>query len=399
MKKFLVLSVVIAALAVAGAAWAGGVQGVTDTEIKIGQWGPQTGPAALWGAVARGTGVYFQLINSEGGINGRKIKYYMRDDGYNPNRTKAIAKELWEKEKIWGFACGVGTSPGMAVMPYIIKNNIPWVGMATGSTHWAYPPKKTIFAVYPNYPEEARILTSYAIDTLGKKKIAFFYQNDDYGKGGLEGAVAELKKRGMKLAADVPVEVGETDLASHVIKMKKAGADCVIMWVYPKHAAIVLGTAAKLGYKPQWMACSTLSDVALMFKITKGLWNGMIFGNFAELPDSTNPLMVKYHNAQKKFAPKERWGVFFYAGFGFVEPMVEGIKRAGKDLSVDNFVKAMETLKDFQGIMGPITYSPERRQGIKQVFLAKCVPATVTVKGKKITYGKGKRLSGWLKTD
>ncbi|MBU1155017.1 MAG: ABC transporter substrate-binding protein [Proteobacteria bacterium] len=396
MKKILWLMVLVFSLALAGAAVAAEVQGVTDTSIKIGQWGPQTGPAALWGAVARGTKAYFELINSEGGINGRKIEYFLRDDGYNPNRTKAIAKELYEQEKIWGFACGVGTSPGMAVMPYIIKNNIPWVGMATGSPHWAYPPKKTIFAVYPLYPDEAQILTAYAIDTLGKKKIAFFYQNDDYGKGGLVGAVRELKKRGMTLAADVPVEVGETDLASHVLKMKKAGADCVIMWVYPKHAAIVLGTAAKLGYKPQWMACSTLSDVALMFKITKGLWNGMIFGNFAELADSKAPLMVKYHKAQMKFAPKERWGVFFYAGFGFVEPMVEGIKRAGKDLSADNFVKAMESLKDFKGIMGPITYSAERRQGIKKVFLAKCVPATMEVQGKKITYGKGQRLSDWM---
>lgn len=106
--------------------------------------------------------------------------------------------------------------------------------------------------------------------------------------------------------------------------------------------------------------------------------------------------MVKYQAAQKKFAPKERWGVFFYAGFGFVEPMVEGIKRAGKDLSVGNFIKAMESLKDFQGIMGPITYGPERRQGIKKVFLAKCVPATMEVNGKKVTYGKGQRLSDWI---
>jgi len=88
--------------------------------------------------------------------------------------------------------------------------------------------------------------------------------------------------------------------------------------------------------------------------------------------------------------------VFFYAGFGFVEPMVEGIKRAGKDLSVGNFIKAMESLKNFQGIMGPITYSPERRQGITKVFLAKCVPATMEVDGKKVTYGKGQRLSDWI---
>jgi len=395
-KKLTLALTLLAVLALAGGAWAAGVRGVTDTEIKIGQWGPQTGPAALWGAVARGTGCYFKLINSEGGINGRKIKYYMRDDGYQPNRTKAIVKELVDNVGVFAFASGVGTSPGMAAMPYLIKKNVPWVGMATGSTHWAYPPKKTIFAVYPNYPDEAQILTRYALDTLGKKKIAFFYQNDDYGKGGLEGARREMKARGLKLAVELPVEITETDLSSHVLKMKKAGADCVILWLLPKQAAITLGTAAKMGYKPQWMACSTLSDTALMFKITKGLWKGMIFGNFAELPDSKNPLMVKYHKAQQKYAPRERWGVFFYAGFGFVEPMVEGLKRAGRNLTVDSFVKAMESLKDFQGIMGKISYGPGQRQGLKEVFLAKCVPAQATVKGKKITYGKGVRLSDWI---
>ncbi len=395
-KKLTLALTLLAVLALAGGAWAAGVRGVTDTEIKIGQWGPQTGPAALWGAVARGTGCYFKLINAEGGINGRKIKYYLRDDGYQPNRTKAIVKELVDRVGVFAFASGVGTSPGMAAMPYLIKKNVPWVGMATGSTHWAYPPKKTIFAVYPNYPDEAQILTRYALDTLGKKKIAFFYQNDDYGKGGLEGARREMKARGLKLAVELPVEITETDLSSHVLKMKKAGADCVILWLLPKQAAITLGTAAKMGYKPQWMACSTLSDTALMFKITKGLWKDMIFGNFAELPDSKNPLMIKYHKAQQKYAPRERWGVFFYAGFGFVEPMVEGLKRAGRNLTVDSFVKAMESLKNFQGIMGKISYGPGQRQGLKEVFLAKCVPAQATIKGKKITYGKGQRLSDWI---
>lgn len=383
--KLIWLAVLALSLALALPAAAAGTKGVSDTTIKIGQWGPQTGPAALWGAVARGTGCYFKLINSEGGINGRKIKYYLRDDGYQPNRTKAIVKELYEQEGVFGFASGVGTSPGMAVMPYLIKNNVPWVGMATGSTHWAYPPKKTIFAVYPNYPDEAQILTRYILDTLKKKKIAFVYQNDDYGKGGLVGAQKEMKARGMKLVAEVPTEVMDTDLQSHVLKLKQAGAEAVILWLLPKQAVITVGTAAKLGYRPQWVACSTLSDAPLMFKISKGLWKNVIFGNFAELPDSKNPLMVKYHNAQKKFAPKERWGVFFYAGFGFVEPMVEGLKKAGKNLTVDSFVNAMNSIKNFQGIFGKVSYAPDQHQGIREVFLAKCLDK-----------GKAERLSDWI---
>lgn len=400
MRKGLILALSLAlTLALAGGGAAAPVRGVSDTTIKIGQWGPQTGPAALWGSVARGTGCYFELINSEGGINGRKIEYFLRDDGYQPNRTKAVVKELLEKVGVFGFASGVGTSPGMAVMPDIIANDVPWVGTATGSTHWAFPPKKTIFAVYPNYPDEAAILTNYILFTLKKEKIAFIYQNDDYGKGGLEGAQAEIKAHGKSLVAEIPVEVTDTDLASHVMKLKQAGAEAVIMWVLPKHAAILLGASAKLGFKPQWVACSTLSDAPLMHKITKGLWNGVIFGNFAELPDSTSPLMVKYKAAFDKFADKksDHWGVFFYAGFGFVEPMVEGIKRAGKDLTVDSFVKSMESLKDFKGIMGRITYSPGERQGMREVFIGRCDEAEVTTPdGKKEKMGQAVRLSDWI---
>ncbi len=400
MRKGLILALSLAlTLALAGVGVAAPVRGVSDTTIKIGQWGPQTGPAALWGSVARGTGCYFELLNAEGGVNGRKIEYFLRDDGYQPNRTKAVVKELLENVGVFGFASGVGTSPGMAVMPDMIANEVPWVGTATGSTHWAFPPKKTIFAVYPNYPDEAAILTNYILFTLKKEKIAFIYQNDDYGKGGLDGAQAEIKAHGKSLVAEIPVEVTDTDLASHVMKLKQAGAEAVIMWVLPKHAAILLGTSAKLGFKPQWVACSTLSDAPLMHKITKGLWNGVIFGNFAELPDSTSPLMVKYKAAFDKFADKksDHWGVFFYAGFGFVEPMVEGIKRAGKDLTVDSFVKAMETLKDFKGIMGRVTYAPGERQGMREVFIGRCGEAEVTTPdGKQEKMGQAVRLSDWI---
>ncbi len=388
--------VLLLALALAPAALAGQVRGVSDSEIRIGQWGPQTGPAALWGAVARGTGLLVKMINAQGGINGRKIKYYIRDDAYQPSRTKAVVKELVERQGVFMFVGGVGTSPGLAVMDYLVKKNVPWGGMATGSTHWAFPPKRTVFAVYPNYPDEAQILVRYAVKTLGKKRVAFFYQNDDYGKGGLVGAVKELKALGMKLVAEVPVEVGEVDLASHALKMKAAGADCVVLWVLPKHAAIIVGTAAKMGYRPQWISSSTLSDAPLMFKITKGLWRGVVYGNFAELPDSKHPLMVKYRAAWKKYAPKERWGTFYLAGIGFAEPMFEGLKRAGRNLTVDSFVAAMEKMKGFKGIMGKISFGPGQRQGLTQVFLAKCVPAKAKVKGRTITYGKGVRLSGWI---
>jgi ABC-type branched-subunit amino acid transport system substrate-binding protein len=401
MKKiaflFFVTTVLSVGLLVPGMVPAKGVPGVTDDTIVIGQWGPQTGPAALWGAVARGTDCYFKMISEEGGIHGRKLKLLLRDDGYQPPRTKAAVKEMIN-HGVFAFVGGVGTATGMAVLDDIMEEKIPWVGMATGSSHWAYPLKRNIFATYPNYIDEAYILTQYAVETLDKKRIAFFYQNDDYGKEGLRGAEKYLKQKGMALTASVPVEMLDTDLSSHAIKLKASGADAVILWILPKHGAIMLGTAAKLGFQPQWLTSSTLSDYQLMWSITKGLWNGMIFGNFGLLPDSDHPVMLKYRKAYETYrlSEQERWGIFFYAGFLFAEPLVEGIRRAGRDLTREKLVESMETLKDFQGISGPITFTKDDHQGLKSVFLSKTVGKKMVIEGEEKAIPTAARLSDWI---
>jgi len=363
-------------------------RGVTDTEIRIGQWGPQTGPAALWGAVARGSGLLFKMINEEGGIHGRKIKYFLRDDAYMAAKTVAIAKELVEEKGVFAFACGVGTATGMALKKYLAYHKVPWVGPAAGSPYWAYPPSKYLFGVYPLYCDEASILVNYAVKKLGKKRLAVFYQNDDYGKVGLVGAQMALEKLGMKLVEAVSHEVFDTDLSSHCMKLKKSKADCVLMWPSPKHGPIIIMQGAKMGFKPQWMATSTLSDTAAMYKLTKGLFKDVIFVSFGELPDSKHHLMKTYHEAQKRLEPKERWGIFYYAGILFVEPMVEALRRCGRDLTADSFVRAMESIKDFQGIGPKLTFGQNQRQGSRASFLGKCGEM-----------GKSIRTSDWITSD
>jgi len=394
-KRGMWLLLVMLGLVLGSAPGATAEEGVTDTVIHIGQWGPQTGPAAPWGAVARGTGVLFQMINDEGGIHGRKIEYHMFDDAYNPAKTKAGVKELQEGIGMFGWASGVGTACGLSVKEYLMERKIPWVGPAAGSLHWISPPQKYLFGVYPLYYSEAKILCKYAVKTLGKKKIAIAYQNDDYGKNGVAGAEAELNKHGLKLAAAVPVELSDTDMKPHVMQLRKADADVVLLWVAPGHAVRLVGTAKAMKFDPRFMSTSTCSDFPLMMMISKGLWQGVIAAYFGELPESTSPLMVKYKNAFDKHAAKgERWGVFFYAGIGFVEPMVEGLKRCGRNLTRERFVKEMEGIQDFKGIFGRISYSAYEpsdifcRQGQKEVFLAECVEG-----------GKSKQLTDWMEPD
>lgn len=372
-------------------------EGVTDTEIHIGQWGPQTGPAAPWGSVARGTDAYFKMINAEGGIHGRKLIHHMFDDSYNPAKTKAGVKQLQEDVGMFAWVSGVGTAPGLAVKDYLMERKIPWIGPSAGSLHWITPPEKYLFAVYPLYYIEAKALCRYAMETLGKKRIAIAYQNDDYGKNGVKGAAAQLEKQGLKLVAEVPVQLKDTDMKPHVMELRKSEADAALLWVAPGHAVRIIGTSKAMNFAPQWMSTSTCSDFPMMFHISKGLWEGVIAATFAELPDSDYPLLQKYKKeAFDKFAAKdERWGLFFYAGIAFSEPLVEGLQRCGKDLTRERLVEQMEGIEGLKGIGGEIGYKPldlndpyGSRQGGKGTFLVQCLEG-----------GKSKKLSDWIKPE
>ncbi|MBW1808008.1 MAG: ABC transporter substrate-binding protein [Deltaproteobacteria bacterium] len=351
--------------------------GVSQDTILVGQWSPQTGPAALWGAVARGTQAYFDMINEAGGIHGRKLKLLIRDDAFQPPRTKAAVMELVEKEGVFAFVGGIGTGTGMAVKDYLAEKKVPWIGPGSGSSQWAKKPGRYLFSVYPTYETEAKALVRYLLDTAKKEKIAFLYMNDDYGKEGLVAAQAELEKSGKKLVAEVSVEMTDQDLSSHILKIKSAKPDAVILFVLPKQGAIAVGTAAKLKFSPLWASTSTLSDAPLMHKITKGLWDGVVFNCIMELPDSDKPLVAKYKAAFEKYGKprnaNEQWGIFFMAGFMFAEPFVEALKNVGPDLDREKLVEALEKIDTWNGGIGhDVTFGPDKRQGQKSVFIAKC---------------------------
>lgn len=352
--------------------------GVTDDTILVGTWGPLTGPAAAWGAINRGVKAYFEMINEDGGIHGRKLKLLLRDDAYNPSRTKAAVMEMVEKEGVFAFVSGTGTSPGMAVKDYLIEKKIPHIGPASGSSNWIRPSNRYLFALYPTYETEGKVLVKYLTEHAQKERIAFIYQNDDYGKEGLESTKEALKKRGKELVAQVSLELADQDLASHVLKLKQANPDAVILWVMPKHGAIILSNAAKLNFKPLWASTSTLSDAPLMYRISKGLWEGVVFNAFMELPDSDHEMILKYKKAYEKYGlaenPQEEWGVFFLVGFQFAEPFVEALRRVGPDLDREKLVDALESLDHWNGGIGhDITFGPNERQGQKSLFMAKCV--------------------------
>ncbi len=355
-------------------------EGFNDKEIRIAQFSPQTGPAAPWGAVARGSGLLFDLVNEEGGIHGRKIKYYIRDSQYNPALAQVAVKELAEKYGIFAFTGGVSGAGGQAVKDYLAKNKILWVVPGTAALNTVadrdkeFPPSPYRFCSYPLFEDEASIVTGYAVKDLGYKKIGVLYQNDVFGKGGLTGCKQRLASLGMEVVEQIPVEPTEKDLASQMLRLKSAGAECCLMWVSPTLAVITLKTCQSIDYKPQWIAFDGLSDYQMMYQITGGLFEGVITAAFVPPPDSTDPLVMKYRDAAMRLAPEERWGTFYLAGILFSEPLVEALKRVGRDLSTDACINELNKFNTWKGLGAPITWTETCHQGTDSVQIQKCGP-------------------------
>lgn len=379
-------SVPEAAQSESGQEWVKGVPGVLPDEVRIGAWGPQSGPDAPWGALNRGVDAFFQMVTANGGVYRRRIRLLMVDDAGDPAKTLQGVRKLVEEYGVFAFVGGVGTENGRAVIDYLDEKGIPWVGPASGSTLWTLPPRKNVFAILPPYQDEAAALVKYAAEKRKYSRIAMIYQNDYFGREGVYGAEKQLKKYNLRLVDKIPLAPAEDDLKAYVKRLKKAAPQVVIMWVGPTHAILLRREAELLKFNPLWMTGSALGDPKKMDKMTSRRWAGTIFTFFGEPPNSKSPLMIEYRKAFDQFASKgERWGPFFYYGFGLAEPMVKAMKRCGPLLNRKQFIAQMEALKDFKGILGRITFGETRRQGQRELFLAEALP-----------HGAFKRLTDWF---
>lgn len=348
--------------------------GFDDKEIRIGAWGALTGPAAPWGSIARGPGLLAQMINEEGGIHGRKIKFILRDDQYNPTQTKLAAKDLVEQQGVMAVTAGLGTSGTLAVKDYLAQHRVVAVGMCTGAKELVIPTNPYLFSSFALFGDEMSVLTKYAVETLKFKEIGFLYQNDPMGWDALNGARERMASYGMKFLEEIPVEPTEKDLSSQIMKFKTAGVKCIMMQVAPTPGVVAVKTAAALGYKPQFISADTLGAHPEMFKMTGGLWAGTITGNKCQDPNGNDPLVVKYRNAAKRLMPDQVFNSWFLSGIMFSEAIFEALKMAGPNLSTDALLKALNSITNFQGVGPKITWTPHEHQGTYATRIYKCGP-------------------------
>ncbi len=358
-------------LTIASASAAPAVPGVTDTEVTIGITGPLSGPAAAWGTIALASEAYAKYVNDHGGVNGRKLKVVLKDDGYNPGRAVANFNEM--KDSVFLMLGTVGTAVLNATKDIVAESGLPLVYPLGNVQVFAKEPKakvRTVFQAYPDYSDEGEFLVQQA-GKLGVKKVALFGQNDDFGKLALDGIKRGLPKApGVQLVGEVFYEVTDRELGTHALKLKESGAEAVFFFSTATHCAAVVKEMAKVGYRPKIFASFTLYDRDTMFRLLGDLYAGAYFDTIVALRGE--PAVEKIVEILTKIDPKLK-GREGFATQGAADIMVavEGLKRAGRNLTRESFVKAMETIKDWNegGLSAPVTFGPDRHHGLNAVRL------------------------------
>lgn len=352
-------------------------QGVTDTTVKVGTTLALSGAVAVIGTpVLHGLQAYFNYINDQGGVNGRKIELVYKDDQFNPAVTVQKTQELVDQDKVFALVGTLGTPGLLASMDYVVQKGIPDVYQGSGSSKFAIPFKKNYFPVQPNYTSEGHALAQYAVDNLKAKSIAVLYQNDEEGTEGLNGIKEQLDKLGKSdlLKASVAFNTTDVDFSSQVLKAKDVNADVVILLGTAKPLSGIAVKAKEIGYKPQFLATYVVSDFT-MFKLAKDAWNGAIVAGWAyPITDTNDPKVKLFLDSMKKYFPNETPSGYNVAGWIAAQTFVEGLKRAGNDLTWDGFIKAMETFKDWNdGLAYKLTYTDNEHSPQKAMYFMKAV--------------------------
>src|SRR5580693_3756568 len=242
--------------------------GATDTEIKIGNIMPYSGPASAYGVIGKTEAAYFKKINDAGGINGRKINFISYDDGYSPPKTVEQARKLVESDEVLFIFNSLGTPPNSAIQKYMNSKKVPQLFVATGATKWNDPSEYPwTMGWQPNYQSESRIYAKYILKNLPNAKIAILFQNDDYGKDYVKGLKEGLgAKAASMIVAEDSYETTEPTIDSHIVTLKASGADVFFNVTTPKFAAQAIKKIAEIEWKPVHFLNSVSSSIGAVMQ-------------------------------------------------------------------------------------------------------------------------------------
>ena len=392
MKRSLLTGLPMAGFIVAGGlGLAGGLAlaagqygpGASDTEIKIGNTMPYSGPASSYGAIGKAETAYFNMINEQGGVNGRKIEFISRDDSYSPPKTVEQVRKLVEEDQVLFLFNTLGTPPNTAIQGYIDEKKVPQLFVATGADKWNDPKHHPWTMGYqPSYRIEARIYARYILQNLPNAKIAVLYQNDDFGKDYLIGLREGLGDKADKLiVATQSYETTDPTVDSQVVSLQASGADLLLTAAIPKFAAQVIRKVYDIDWKPTHLLSNVSTSVKAALQpagleksigiISAGYGKEVTDPKWQSTPEYKDWLawMQKY-NSQGNLADSNN-----AYGYGVSQALIAVLKACGNNLTRENVMKEAANIHDLKlplllpGIV--VSTSPTDFAPIKQMQLQK----------------------------
>ncbi len=330
--------------------------GATDTEIKIGNIMPYSGPASAYGVIGKTEEAFFRKINAEGGINGRKINFISYDDGYSPPKTVEQARKLVESDEVLLIFNSLGTPTNSAIHKYMNSKKVPQLFVATGATKWNDPKEfPWTMGWQPNYQSETRIYAKYLLKEKPGARIAVLYQNDDYGKDYLKGLKDGLgAKAASMIIIEEPYEVSEPTIDSHIVRMKSLNADVFVNITTPKFAAQAIKKVAEIEWKPLHFLNNVSASIGAVIK-PAGFDKAQDIISVTYLMDPLDPQWkddpgMKAFDAflAKDFPEGNRADGNVIIGFNVAQTLVQVLKQCGDDLTRANVMKQAASLKNFR---------------------------------------------------
>ena len=355
--------------------------GASDAEIKVGNIMPYSGPLSAYATIGKTIAAYFNKINAEGGINGRKINFISYDDGFSPPKTVEQARKLVENDEVLLIFQSLGTPTNNAIQKYMNTNKVPQLFVATGATKFGdqknFP---WTMGWQPTYQIEGHIYARYLLQNHPNGKIAILYQNDDSGRDYIKGLKDGLGGK-MQIVAEAPYEPADPTVDSQIIKLKASGADIFFNEASPKFAAQAIKKLAELSWKPVHLLASISASVGSVLK-PAGLENSKGILSTGYLKDPTDPswkndpAVKEWAAFMDKYYPEgDKTTTFTVYGYLTAQTLVQVLKQCGDDLTRENVMKQAANLKDLElGMLLPgikINTGPSDYYPIKQMQMSR----------------------------
>ena len=329
--------------------------GATDTEIKIGNIIPYSGPASAYGSVGKAMAGYFKKVNDEGGINGRKINFISYDDAYSPPKAVEQTRKLVESDEVLLMFGALGTPSNTAIQKYLNAKKVPQLFLATGATKWNDPKKfPWTMGWLPSYQSEARIYAKYILKEKPGAKVAVLYQNDDFGKDYVKGLQDGLGERRSMIVAEESYELSEPTIDSHIVKLKSLDPDVLVIFTTPKFGAQTIKKVGELSWKPTIIITNVSASTATVMK-PAGFENAQGIISAAYAKDTSDPQwnddpgMKAYKAFLAKYVPEVNVAdSSAVTGYNMAQTMEAVLRQCGDNLTRANVMKQAASLKGVQ---------------------------------------------------